>query len=514
MNKIKMMKYINNFMLVLVFLPFLCGCQDLADTLKDYTGDGEIRYVGKCTDMVVSPGWKHLTVDWTNSVDPIVRHVMVKWESESLSDSVVLNAGTHEYDIKDLNDGSYRVSVMGMDKGGSKSEEVFTYARPYTENHEAVLAFTQVVSKHFFIGNRLALGFSDWQNSVISAILKYTKSNGDTTSLNIDSKLVGKGYYLLPDAIDPARPVTLYRKGFLTGCADTITFAPVVLTDVPVFNSDFKEFIRRTYGTGSEQMTADGEIRTEWAKSVTTLELDGNFTSFNDILYMPNLKKLVLGKHRYLTEEGAKDTKRGRYAVYDTKGSAFALKTLKSLNGLETDRYASHYYNFSLNDYYKNMGLSPLPELSTIPLTKAMLEVSPADAAGYNSNIANLIDGKSNTFWEPAESSEEQTYTIDIDLGQMKSVAGLFLVQRTFDASDQDTEDLPSSIQVDVAGEDGEYQSATNVVEIGLGRTTGETNIVPFKYGLGKVRFVRLRIPSQFVRSFYRVTLAEIGLYQ
>ena len=254
----------------------------------------------------------------------------MRWESDALSDSVVLNAGTHEYDIKNLDDGSYRVSVVGMDKDGNESEETFTYARPYTESHESVLAFTQVISKHFFIGNRLALTFSDWQTSVISAILKYTKSDGDTASLNIDSQLVAKSNYLLPDAIDPSKPVTLYRKGFLAGCADTITFAPVVLSDVPVFNSDFKEFIRRTYGTGSEQMTADGEIRTEWVKSVTTLELDGNFTSFNDILYMPNLKKLVLGKHRYLTEDGAKDTQRGRYTVYDSKGSAFALKTLKT----------------------------------------------------------------------------------------------------------------------------------------------------------------------------------------
>ena len=87
-------------------------------------------------------------------------------------------------------------------------------------------------------------------------------------------------------------------------------------------------------------------------------------------------------------------------------------------------------------------------------------------------------------------------------------------MQRTFDSSDQDTEDLPATIQVDVAGEDGVYQSATNVVEIALGRTTGETNIVPFKRGLGKVRFARLRVPGQFVRTFYRVTLAEIELYQ
>lgn len=512
MNKMK--KHINNILLAFVFLPFLSGCQDLADTLKDYIGDGEIRYVGKCTDLAVSPGWKHLTVDWTNSVDPIVSHVMVRWESDALSDSVVLNAGTHEYDIKNLDDGSYRVSVVGMDKNGNESEETFTYARPYTENHESVLAFTQVISKHFFIGNRLALAFSDWQTNVISAVLKYTKSDGDTASLNIDSKLVAKSNYLLPDVIDPSKPVTLYRRGFLAGCADTITFAPVVLADAPVFNSDFKEFIRRTYGPGSEQMTDDGEIRTDWARSVTTLELDGNFTSFNDILYMPNLKKLVLGKHRYLTEEGSKDTQRGRYTVYDAKGSAFALKTLKSLNGLEVDRYASHYYNFNLNDYYTNMGLSPLPQLSAIPLTTDMLEVSPADAAGYNSNLANLIDGKTNTFWQPAESSEEQTYTIVIDLGQPRTVSGLALVQRTFDSSDQDTEDLPATIQVDVAGEDGVYQSATNVVEIALGRTTGETNIVPFKRGLGKVRFARLRVPGQFVRTFYRVTLAEIELYQ
>lgn len=35
---------------------FIAGCENLEDTYSEYAGDGKIQYVGKCTDVVVSPG--------------------------------------------------------------------------------------------------------------------------------------------------------------------------------------------------------------------------------------------------------------------------------------------------------------------------------------------------------------------------------------------------------------------------------------------------------------------------
>ena len=39
-----------------ILLALLAGCNEtLEDTYSDYAGDGKIRYVGKCSEMVVKP---------------------------------------------------------------------------------------------------------------------------------------------------------------------------------------------------------------------------------------------------------------------------------------------------------------------------------------------------------------------------------------------------------------------------------------------------------------------------
>lgn len=60
---------------LLLLLPLLlmtsCG-ESLFDTYKNFAGDGEIRYVGKVSDLTVSPGWQRILLDWKNSDDPII----------------------------------------------------------------------------------------------------------------------------------------------------------------------------------------------------------------------------------------------------------------------------------------------------------------------------------------------------------------------------------------------------------------------------------------------------------
>lgn len=501
------------YALMLMMAAGLTGCQSIEDTIKEYTEDGEIRYVGQCRNLAIQPGWERLYITWENSVDPIVDKIMLTWEVNDEADTVYLDRGTTAYNLTRLAEGNYRISVAGVDKEGNVAYPVVLYGRPYSDSHEAVLAFTRIISKHYFIGNRLVLTFGEWQDGVKSAVLKYTLQGGQADSLVLDQALVDKKYYLVPGAIDKSKPVRLYRSGMLAGSLDLITFAPYQLAEEHIYSSDFKEYVRQRYGLGSAQMTADGEIREDWVQGLTELELDGNFLSFEDVFYLPNLKKLVLGKHRYLTDAGIADADRGQSKVYDANLSDFALKTMNSLTGLTVDRYNKHYSGLTTASYIEEKGKPSLPTVNELSLAHAVIKVTPADANGYNSFVEALTDGNVSTIWRTEEQDADLTYKILIDLGEERQVNGLKLVQKSFTSTDQDIDILPSSVQISVAGEDRQYVTATNVFDYALGRSSGETHFIDFRAGLSPVRYVEVSVPASFVRKFYATAIAEIALY-
>ena len=68
-----MKKYIVLFLALLA----LVSCESLEDTYKDYAGDGAIRYLGKCTDLSIQPGWNRLLLDWENSTDPVIDKIKI-----------------------------------------------------------------------------------------------------------------------------------------------------------------------------------------------------------------------------------------------------------------------------------------------------------------------------------------------------------------------------------------------------------------------------------------------------
>lgn len=158
----------------LLFSFFLCvGCEDLEDTYSDYAGDGEIRYVGKCTDVEVSSGWKRLIVSWKNNPDSNIDKIKVRWGLDAKYDSLLFDAGTMECIIPNLEDGNYEVCVYGVDKDGNQSLTTPLFGRPYTATHETILSFTRLISKHYFLRDRLILFFSTWSDQVESAVLNY-----------------------------------------------------------------------------------------------------------------------------------------------------------------------------------------------------------------------------------------------------------------------------------------------------------------------------------------------------
>ena len=143
-----MKKYIGLLFAMLVMV----SCESLEDTYEDFAGNGPVRYLGKCTDLTI-------------------RHIRITWSKDAMVKEELVDRETSEYDITDLEDGSYEVTICAVDKNGNTSLESTDYGRPYTENHEMVQAFTRVISRHFFFQDRLILFFLGWEDNVNEAYL-------------------------------------------------------------------------------------------------------------------------------------------------------------------------------------------------------------------------------------------------------------------------------------------------------------------------------------------------------
>ena len=162
-----LLKYTGLFFGLLLVLNS-CG-ESLEDTYKEYAGDGEIRYVGVCSDATIAPGWQRLILNWTNNIDPIITGIKVVWTLDDVKKGeIILARGTTEYSIPNLEeDGTYAVTICSVDKDGNESASVTNYCRPYCLDHEEIKAFTLLVSKHFYIKARLQLFFSDLPSSIL-----------------------------------------------------------------------------------------------------------------------------------------------------------------------------------------------------------------------------------------------------------------------------------------------------------------------------------------------------------
>lgn len=507
------MSHINRYIPFLASLLLLAACgESLEDTYKDYSGDGEIRYVGKVSDLEVSPGWKHIKLDWTNSTDPIVDQVEVKWSVDSVRDSVFLPKGTTEYDIQNIEtSSSFEISVMSVDAKLHESLPQTVYSRAYNNDHELVQAFTHIVSRSFFLHNHMLMTFMGWDENVSDAYLTYTKkSDGQQARFDLTADVVNQLHADLPD-VDATKPVQLYREGYLEGCPDLITFDPITVETETVFNSEFKTELKRQFGY-------DQIIPDDFVTGTTSFDLDWNISDFADLLYFPNLKTLNLGKNRYVrTDLVSADN--GMSRVTDPDLCNWVLEKLHELNGLTVYRYDNHYNTLKKTDFIKEMGHHSEPVYSMVDLSGAEVTVTPDEdddlkALGWSSHVERLTDGDDNTFWAPYQRSSSTTFTIDIRLPRAEAVRGIRLVQTYYDdASSSDRAKNPSMVKLYTSTNGAYFALATNNEETTIGNSTGEVNYIPFAKA-DNVNYVRLVVTTPLYFRNYAVSFAELGLYK
>lgn len=494
-----------------------CQNETLEDTYKDYAGEGEIRYIGKCEHLLVSPGWKRIIVTWENNEDQIIKQIKLKWRLDEQADSILLERGTTEYSIESLNgqeleDGNYEISVCGVDAEGNTAIPVSTFGRPYTYAHEEVRTFNRIISNVYVIRDRLVLFFFNWQDNMRSATLSYTKADGSTGTLELNEEICNQLYYLLPDAIDPNNAnLILQREGELPGCKDVIEFEPYSFSTDKIYESDFMQEMKRQYGYGEQ-------IPEDWANTVETIYLDWSISSLSSLLNFPNLKKVVLGSRRYLmSEEAVNDEDYGQSDVAEVAASDFALKILHELNGLTVERYNRHFQSLTQADYITNVtriGVDPaLESMDFIDLSGLEFTEYPENE-GFVSHLEQLTDGDMTTPWLPFFNQSFVTYELTLDLGESKTLNGMRFVQNQW----QQREELAWSqeyIKIKVSNNGATWKDATYVEDNQVGKTNGEINYIPFsdEVKTSQYRYVQVQLNTALYGGAYRVGIAEISLW-
>lgn len=527
---------------------FAMGCEDLEDTYDEYAGNGMVRYIGKCSDMEVQPGWERLRVSWKNNLDAAIKKVKVTWQSEEDEKPLVryidrLGAGV-ETDlmdtiyIEDLKDVVYTVRVSSLSVDGTESLVEEKYGRPYSETHEDLRSFTRGIINFYKLGDRLAVCVDENNENLKELILTYQDTRGQLQEWNIkdhmDDTLSMGGYpvcrdymFLLPEeegaGIDFSQGLTIKRRGVLTGCIDEIDFKDEVLDlNERIWSTAFSQLMVRNYGTDWEN-----EV-----DRIETLELDYNMSTLQDLMYFPNLKKVILGKNRYM--DGAYATSHA-----STTDEYVGLTTLQFLMdthaGFTVERYNKHYFgmdNMFGMDYIalyqmvgklKNsfslteMGTSNLnnaPSVTSLDTEGWGVTCSDTVYNGYKENgAAWLLDDDANTYFEPGQTLGASVIEVTFDMKREQVVHGFKVMQYPRnDRGDQNY--LLSSIKIEFSNDGYVWKLATNEDgAITIGNAPGEVTYINVPEDKqNAVRYVRLSMANQQVGTVSGSALFNLRL--
>ena len=132
------------YIIGLIVACFATACSEsLEETYDEFSGDGMIRYVGKCADVEVNPGWERLQVVWKHNIDAAVEKVKITWVSDNGSGEMFVDPLSPDSEdlmdtvyIENLGDAMYTIQVKNVAVDGRESLVEEKYGRPYSYDHE------------------------------------------------------------------------------------------------------------------------------------------------------------------------------------------------------------------------------------------------------------------------------------------------------------------------------------------------------------------------------------------
>ena len=117
------------YIIGLIVACFATACSEsLEETYDEFSGDGMIRYVGKCADVEVNPGWERLQVVWKHNIDAAVEKVKITWVSDNGSGEMFVDPLSPDSEdlmdtvyIENLGDAMYTIQVKNVAVDGRES---------------------------------------------------------------------------------------------------------------------------------------------------------------------------------------------------------------------------------------------------------------------------------------------------------------------------------------------------------------------------------------------------------
>ena len=485
-----------------ILLALLAGCNEtLEDTYSDYAGDGKIRYVGKCSEMLVKPGWRRLKVDWVNSMDIMVDKIKVSWEADGMKHDTLLTSDMTSCDIRNLADNTYRIDVCAIDKNGNESLPITDYARPYSYEHEAVRSFSRIISKHYFIDN--------WNDSIVEAKLCYTDIYNKKKEHLLVKEEAQQGLIHL-EGVNTKEPIIVTRKGKLEGCTDLITFADYSLTNERIYSSDFKVVLQQRYGLKNEN-EEQKLLFDRFVDTVTVLEFDYDLVSFEDLFYCSNLKKIVCGKNRYLS--GLNPNSVDISTLDNETRSLECLDLLNKVRGLQVDQYNEHYFNIS-RPYINKKGNPTLPNLNYIQ-GDDIVSIKDLSVKGDSEDaqeLVNLLDNNPDTWWEPSVATSPRTHEILITLKEVQVIKGIKVVQRLYrPTSSSQKYYVSDKITIEVSSDNVSWTPMCYMRENMLGIGSGESTLIPMAEPHA-VKYIKATLSDRMHNSSLNFNMTLSGL--
>lgn len=495
-----MRKYILNLFAAAALLG---GCNEsLEDTYSDFAGDGKVRYVAKCTGVHTIPRWEALILEWVNGTDATIDKIKVVWTVEDQRDSVFLDKTATSFELTDLSDGTYRFDICAVDGVGNESLKETTYGRPYTKDHEIMLAFSRGILKSYFLHDKLIFFADQWNEDIEEMKVQYKDTHGETQHFVFDKETTYGNLITIDDvSMNPADTVYVLRKGKPEDCPDIIEFDPYAVSRKKNFSAGFVDAIHRRYGYSTE--TREQEIEFEqFIENVEELEFDYDIETFEDALYCPKLKKLIFGKNRYLNDRFGTENDKSSLLGSEEK-SIQVLDKANEILGLTIDWYGGweiHYFNEEL-PYMTYIDYPQLPmDINILPL-EALREYSDGNRVYCSptdpyAKLNNLLDDDPESVWATTSYTSVRDYEMQMELLEPTEIRGIKIAQALYNPrADQQTPNfMPNLITIQTSTDGVNWQNVTYMEANYLGRGSGEVTLLPIAEGSRRVRYIKFSL--------------------
>lgn len=519
-----MRKIFQSTLYALALLFSLASCESIEETYDEWAGDGPIQYLNKVYNLKATPQWQAVKLNWHLIPDASRTAMLVECMTDQDTVTYTLGKDDSVFTVKNLTrdyDYEFLVSAIREEDGKvtKKSLGDPIFSKPFSMESDEVKLFTHVVNKQIKVNDKkLFVAFDAWPSNLQKFSIGYYEKGASaetrrdyTAADNLQNGYPdGKPWALIGSNIDFTKPVTVYRTGAIEAFDGMVLdLTPLELSfESPAVNSDFANEVKPELGVN--ELTFDN------MKGASTINLNYDLASLEDILYFSNLKTLNLGANRYLLA-GTESTVKSKFNTDAGRQiSLGALEVAKEEMGVTINQYGHHYFDQTPSFFDGKNLTAKVPSINLLNTTGWTITKTPADVSTFGRD--NILIDDVNKYWIPAVSPTLRVHVFTIEFGETKNITGFKFSQAKVTTADlNNTGDyyfwpkptavpLPGSLTVEVQDASNNWVAAAAERTVLVGNGAGETSIVWFNHAHKAIQAKRIRLTvsdADFGKAYY-----------